>query len=210
MQKSDFSHIIIDNVIIHTCRYNDFNISSYLHYLNKDEQVRLSSFKNKKRQQEFVKTRILKHHLFGDKRIIYSDIGVPSIEKGPFISISHAKNIVAIAVCEKFQIGLDLETPQEKIKYLYPKFISEKELKYIQTDDLTQLTKVWSGKEVLYKLAGRKGVDFKKDLLLIPKDKNKWMGRILNPKEKIYVELDIFEKNGVVYSINHRAIEKEE
>jgi len=67
---------------------------------------------------------------------------------------------------------------------------------------VTEMIKVWSGKEALYKLAGRKGIIFAKELLLQKKNDLLWNGEIDFPDVKKHVELTIDEKNDFVISIN--------
>jgi hypothetical protein len=68
------------------------------------------------------------------------------------------------------------------------------------------MTKVWSAKEALYKLAGRKQIIFKTDLLLNKQTEDIWEGRIINPNVHLKVELNIFVKDQCVITINDGPI----
>jgi phosphopantetheinyl transferase len=170
--------------------------------LTRDEQKRCDAFLNIKRKKEFIAARILKNELFSSDSIIeYNEIGAPFVSGAGHISISHANNLVAIANCKDYKIGLDLEFPREKVLTLYPKFLSSTECEEFDTNSVIELTRVWSAKEALYKLAGRKGVLFAEELIISRKDNN-WYGEILSPSSVIRTELNIFDYKGTIVSIN--------
>lgn len=199
--------LYIDSSTIHLLHYGDFDPSMELDKLTKEEIKRYDSFKHLKRKREFVATRILRHHLFGFEHIHYDEHGAPFIEKEGYISVSHCKNTVAIALNHDYQIGLDLEIPRSQIDTLAHKFLSENEKRQFRINDKLELTKIWSAKEAMYKLAGRKEIVFARDLLLESKEANYWIGRIKNFDHDRLVKLHIFDHKGTIISINREAIE---
>ena len=178
--------------------YKAFIPSDYLDNLSDQERERYFSFTNINRQCEFVATRILRHRLFGFEHIHYDEHGAPYIENEGFISISHAPGVVGIALCKDFKIGLDLEPKRNKAKKLFPKFLSKNEIEELNVESEDEMTTAWSLKEVLYKLAGRKQIIFKTDLLIEKVAPNHWSGTIINPDEKIKVELTTFVRNDLI------------
>ena len=70
------------------------------------------------------------------------------------------------------------------------------------------MTRVWSAKEALYKLAGRKKIIFKEELILSKSSSGMWLGKIVNPDHTLSVQLDIFDHNGTVISINNSKVER--
>ena len=92
------------------------------------ETERFFSFKNINRRREFVATRILRHQLFGFQHMHYDSLGAPYIPNEGFISVSHSKNLIGIAVNEEYKVGLDLESHRKNILDLKAKFLSENEL----------------------------------------------------------------------------------
>jgi len=54
-----------------------FKAENYLYSLTDFELERYFTFKNEKRRNEFVATRLLKHDLFGFNQIRYRDHGAP-------------------------------------------------------------------------------------------------------------------------------------
>lgn len=182
--------------------YKAFIPSDYLDNLTDQERERYFSFNNINRQCEFVATRILRHRLFGFEHIHYDEHGAPYIENEGFISISHAPGVVGIALCKDFKIGLDLEPKRNKAKKLFPKFLSKNEIEELDVESEDEMTTAWSLKEVLYKLAGRKQIIFKTDLLIEKVAPNHWSGTIINPDEKIKVELTTFVRNDLIICIS--------
>lgn len=192
---------------IYICTYSDFNPSDYSSFLTSDEIERLACFSHPSRRMEFTATRILRHSIFGYSHIHYDTHGAPFIENEGFISISHSKNTVAIAINPEFKIGLDLEEPRKSILELKHKFLNDREISTWDCDDYLNVTKIWSAKEALYKLAGRKKIIFK-DELLLRMENNNWIGTIINPESTLEVNLNIFEEDNLIISINKEAVEE--
>lgn len=189
-------------VEVHLLYYERFEMEQYLHNLLPKEQQRVEQFGNDLRKREYIATRVLRTMIFGNEPILYSPIGAPYIKEEGFISISHAHQVVGLAFCKDFPIGLDLEPIRPKVLRVSGKFLSDDEKLELDTQNVTEMIKVWSGKEALYKLAGRKGIIFAKELLLTKKTDLLWSGKISFPDLIKHVELTIDEKNNFVISIN--------
>jgi phosphopantetheinyl transferase len=177
--------------------------------LTEPEKERYFTFIHEKRRMEFVATRILRHRLFGFQHIHYDEHGAPYIEDEGFISISHAPGVVGLAISKHFKVGLDLETVRDKAALVADKFLSHEEKKQFDRDSALEMTKVWSAKEVLYKLAGRKQILFSEHLLLKKVTQDHWEGTIINPDHIIRTDLHIFEKNDLVITVNPNAFKHE-
>lgn len=182
--------------------YDDFVTEEHLHNLLPEEHLKLAKLNHPSRRREYVATRVLRTMHFGNEPILYSAIGAPYVDGEGFISISHANHVVGMAYCKSFQVGLDLEPIHEKVMRVKHKFLSAEERELTNTESVEEMIKVWSGKEALYKLAGRKEIIFAENLLLTRKDELKWKGRIYFPNNKKEVELIIDSKNDFVISIN--------
>lgn len=203
------SRINSNSTSIHILEYQDFDPTLHLKSLTSQEIERYHSFKHPKRKKEFVATRLLRHDLFGFQHIHYDPVGAPFIEGIGYISISHSKNKVAIAVNKEYKIGLDLEPHRANILRLAHKFLNQNEIDIFDCSDPVTVTKIWSAKEAMYKLAGRKKILFSKELLL-DKDNNEiWKGTIDNHDHLIKVNLDIFDIDDTIISINSSPIEQE-
>ena len=194
---------------IYLARYSPFDPFEFTDLLTESEIERMNSFKHPKRQLEFAATRILRHQLFGTSHIHYDQFGAPYIENEGFISISHCEGAVGIAICPEYKIGLDLEKPRPNIRELSSKFLSSDEKNHFDVESAVELTKIWSAKEALYKLAGRKEIHFKTELLLSKTSNGEWLGTIVNPDNLIYVKLNIFEANDLFITYNCAPIVEE-
>lgn len=195
---------------IHLYSYGTFDPMEFIDKLTAEEKERLFLFKHINRRREFVATRVLRHQLFGFEHIHYDVNGAPYIDSEGFISVSHTKNTVGIAINPNFKIGLDLELMRSNILELSHKFLSENEIATFDITDAKVVTKIWSAKEALYKLSGRKCIIFAKDLLLSKETEEMWIGNIRNPGELLEVKLNIFERNDLIISINTNEIEQVE
>ena len=161
-------------VAVHLMNFSDFDPSQFLHQLTSIEIERFFSFSNSQRKREFVATRMLRHEIFGFQHVHYDAVGAPFIEGEGFISISHSKNIVGIATCLDFKIGLDIEPISNKIDKIKHKILSIGEVEKLDCSSLVELTKVWSGKESLYKISGTKGINFRTQLELSKVNEEEW------------------------------------
>lgn len=194
---------------VYVWNYRPTQLEDHSHHLHTNEKERLNKFKHLTRQHEFIASRLLCRKLFGSEPIHYNNIGAPYIMNGGILSLSHCKDHVAIAVNNEHQIGLDIETPRFKAIELSKKFMSTDEEIEFDIDDHVEVTKVWSAKEAMYKLAGRKKIIFKTELNLKKNTADNWHGRIINPDKDILVNLNIFEHEGLIISINQdEPIEK--
>lgn len=80
-----------------------------------------------------------------------------------YITISHAKPYVAAMVNLNSPCGIDVERYREKLSYLAPKFLTEKE-QALAGGNLRNLAILWSAKEALYKLYGKRSLIFRENL----------------------------------------------
>ena len=96
---------------------------------------------------------------------IYKDEnGKPFLQKNNYhISISHSQKFVAAIINSTSDVGIDLEKIKPKVLNVQAKFLAPKEID-VAEEDLETLTKYWCGKEALYKLQGKKGVIFSRDI----------------------------------------------
>ncbi len=203
-----YDNLVADKSIIHLVSYEEFNPLDYTQYLTENEQQRMISFKSISRRMEFTATRILRHKVIGFEQIHYNNNGAPYIKNEGFISISHGKHHVGIAINKSYAIGLDLESQRENILDLRGKFLSAEEKSRFNIDDPKEVTKIWSAKEALYKLAGRKKIHFKSELLLTKENNSVFHGHIVNPDHDLFVKLNNFEHDNTIITINVNKVVK--
>jgi phosphopantetheinyl transferase (holo-ACP synthase) len=111
------------------------------------------------------------------------------------ISITHAAEMAGIYISKNKHIGIDLEQIDARILRVSNKFMNENELAFAgNTNQIAEMTLIWSAKETLYKLYNKKELDFKKHLLIEPfslvQTENFFFGTInkdnLTKKQKIH------------------------
>jgi hypothetical protein len=83
-----------------------------------------------------------------DNQLQYNDFGKPVLLDGRFISISHDRNFVGIIIHEE-EIGLDIQTVEERIHRIANKFCNEDELNQFQSTE--ERTAIWCTKEAIFK-----------------------------------------------------------
>jgi len=79
------------------------------------------------------------------------------------ISISHSFPYAVAILHKKLPVGIDIERPSEKIGRIAHRFLNDQEFDDCD-GDVKKLCVYWSGKEAIYKLNGKIGLNFKKDI----------------------------------------------
>jgi 4'-phosphopantetheinyl transferase len=98
------------------------------------------------------------------KGIFKDENGKPFLQNSNYhISISHSQKFVAAIISSTSAVGIDLEKIKPKVLNVQRKFLAPREIE-VADEDLETLTKYWCGKEALYKLQGKKGVIFSRDI----------------------------------------------
>lgn len=130
-----------------------------------------------KRRCEILATALLLRQHFGhDVAVQYTSNGAPHLNKG-YISISHTRNYVVIALHDKQRVGVDIEQLGEKVMRVASRFISPSEQPQLPSAAAllpdgssarnVALHLAWSIKEALYKIYPT-AVDFARDMHLSP------------------------------------------
>ncbi len=126
--------------------------------------------KHPKRKLEFITTRLIirqlcEHFNLPYEGIVKDQFGKPHLTlKNAYISISHSFPLSIGILNLDEPTGIDIELPQPKIDRIKHKFLNQHELQY--AENLFDVSIIWSAKETLYKIHGRKSVDFKKHLFV--------------------------------------------
>lgn len=81
------------------------------------------------------------------------------------MSLTHSKKYVAVAIHRTQKLGIDLERPSPKMWRIKDRLFSTAEVEAIG-EELEKMSIFWSAKEGLYKLYGKRGIDFKENLFL--------------------------------------------
>ena len=80
-------------------------------------------------------------------------------------SLSHCIGYVAAIISKKSRVGIDIEKIHPRVQKIADRFLNNSELSAINGSERTEkLITLWSAKESLYKLYGRKKLDFRENL----------------------------------------------
>jgi phosphopantetheinyl transferase len=131
----------------------------------------VAELRSETRKKEWLTVRILLKDVLKIARedeIIYDQKGKPHLRNGNgHISFSHTKNFAAIIFHHEKVVGIDIERIHERIETVAPKFVSETEYAFIRKEKKQEtLHVIWGVKEVLFKIHGMGGMDFKRHLLV--------------------------------------------
>lgn len=139
--------------------------------LNKEELESFNAITRVEKKREFLAGRFVV-----EKGCELLELDFQGLEKDDYgkpylkdlaleISLTHTDEFIAVLYSEIGPVGIDLEQPRDKIMRVLPRLFSEQEIADVD-NDLNLGTIYWSAKEALYKLYGRRGVNFKENLLL--------------------------------------------
>ena len=135
-----------------------------------------------RRQAQWLAGRRLAHALFGElptplppeTRVQNDATGRPWLLGAPadtVVSLSHSGEWAAAVLAQGGRAGVDIELIRDKAQRLAGKFLAENEWHHARavtanTAADPHYTLLWSAKEALYKLAARRGILFRQQLLL--------------------------------------------
>jgi 4'-phosphopantetheinyl transferase len=123
---------------------------------------RLTSMKSDIHRRGFLSVRhLLAAAGYTPNALLYDAFGKPHLSDGTFISISHSHEFSAIALSDR-PIGVDIEKEGSKIHRIAPKFLHSNEFTDNASDRIR--TSQWCIKESAYKVFGKKGLSFLKDI----------------------------------------------
>ena len=102
--------------------------------------------------------------------LVKDDKGKPHLSPATaHISISHSGQLAALYMSEAGSCGIDLEVLGDKVLRIEKKFCSAAESESLdRVSHREALHLIWGAKEALYKLYGRKEVDFRTQLFIEP------------------------------------------
>ena len=170
-------------------------------YLTDKEKLLLNSISNENRKQEFIQTRKLRNETIGKVEILYNEDGKPLLtDSNDFISISHSQNYIGILKAP-FNVGLDMEELNERILKVKKRFLNDEELGLFGSS-IENLTIAWTLKEAMFKLNDRKGIDFRKELLVVEKTEFGYLGMMLDIDGWRLVNLKTLQKENLIISYN--------
>lgn len=171
-------------------------IDERLHEVSKPKEVHDSVGKH------WLASRALLLQLFNNHKVeVHKDLNnKPSLivdGKPYFIAITHSYDYAAIMISHTHEVGLDMEKIDSRIGRVAHKFINIEEQTFISKVPSEELnyfqTIIWSAKETMYKIYGKKELDFKKHMSVeaFNKSHDTITGRIHKEDEKHLLDLQI-------------------
>ena len=137
--------------------------------LSKDSLKLLNQRKSEIHKKQFLAIRnILKELSIQDQDVVYDESGKPFIRDGQNISFSHSDNYAAVIIGKQI-VGIDIEIRRDRVLKITDKFL-ETELIYPQVLEKEAALIYWNIKESIFKLVKNSGVDFKKNIIVLPLD----------------------------------------
>ena len=125
-----------------------------------------------KRQREKAVERLLLCHALGRPvTLSHTPQGAPVIDnhEGLNISITHTRQLVALALNDDVVIGLDAEqTDRQQVLRVRDKFLNDKEKQFVSPDDLAAHLLAWTAKEAVIKAERNSALDWTEGICLEP------------------------------------------
>jgi phosphopantetheinyl transferase len=168
-----------------------------------EEQEQFSALSNEFRKVEFLGVRSLRNKLGILEAIHYTENRKPYLDGNQhmFISISHSKKYCALGA-STYHIGIDIEEVSPRIERISERFVHQDEEKFIGTDHLLDLTKLWTMKEAMFKLNDRSGIEFKTELIIEEQSGGVYFGKMLTVENWRQVKLECFQLDELVLSVS--------
>ena len=163
------------------------------------EQLGLEKLKGHRRL-EWLAGRWLLHLMSGREdrgACLKDEFGKPYLENSLYqISISHSRELASVMASPKL-VGVDIQKLVGKIDRIVDKFMREVEIDSVSSNfRLEHLHVYWGAKEALFKVYGRKQLDFKKHIFIEPFSfdlaKGTCKGAVV--KDDYKLECDLFYK----------------
>ena len=154
------------------CRYDE-SFSELSALCDDDSLIEyaLENFGSEKRRCQWLAARILVKKLVGSQaKVCYFDDGRPMLSDGSRrISISHTGCYVAVALHDKCNVGVDVETVGTKVLKLYRRFLGSVEVDSLdKKNELTAILLHWSAKESFFKIVGNRGGSYAANFTVSP------------------------------------------
>ena len=157
----------------------DETIGDFMRQVSLDVHDRqdLALISHASKKLEWFSSRLAVKYLLQRQQLMFNGITKDQFNK-PFlknhsshISISHSFPFATAIIHTEKPVGIDIEQPRGKILKVAGKFLNATEREFA-SNDLELLSILWSAKEVLYKIHGRKKLTFRQHLFIEPFDKN--------------------------------------
>ena len=119
----------------------------------------------------------------GEMEFLYNEHGKPYIEGGPFFSISHCKEAIAVALDDQ-PVGIDVESIRRFDPELVTRTMNDSEQALIAASETPErtFTRLWTQKEAVLKMEGTGIESFEQLQTILSKYRNIEISTIENEK----------------------------
>ena len=141
-------------------------------FLTKEEQLELDNKNSQQRRNEWSTwRRTVREELGLNTSIWYDEVGAPHVKtkngEEIHVSVSHSSSHVAI-MFSKTHCGLDIEHCERNFERIKNKYLSSEE-EQLASEERTKAV-IWCAKEAIYKYAGCRKLDLRRDIVIIAAD----------------------------------------
>lgn len=157
-----------------------------------------SRFQNERRRSEHLAwRRVVRRELGRGISISYNEVGAPEVDTpNTHISVAHGAGCVAVAISDQ-RVGIDIESRERDFARASSRYMSEHEAQ-LSTKEWWPAA-VWTAKEALYKLFGRRGVELRDDLKIVAYNADsKQITAQLPDNIMTIVDIELYDENIIV------------
>ena len=157
-----------------------------------------SRFQNDRRRREHLAwRRIVRNELGRNVIIEYNEVGAPVVDTpNTCISVAHGGERVAVAIADE-PVGVDIEALDRNYDHIKERYMTPMEVALSDNDNWPAI--VWTAKEAIYKLYGKREVDLTKDIRITSFDASEMLLTAeVRDTKGIVVEVKIIENSVAV------------
>jgi phosphopantetheinyl transferase len=141
--------------------------------LTEQELKYYSYLRSDTRRQHWLSYRLILPHLLKVDELTgiqYDESGKPFLNNGlKHISVTHSGRFSALIASTKKSVGIDMEQMSPKIFKVAHKFLNDCELRIVFSEYAMEgLYVIWAAKEALFKLYGKRDIQFREDIRIFP------------------------------------------
>ena len=163
-----------------------------------------SRFQNDKRRREHLAwRRVVRSELGRGVVIDYNEVGAPVVDTpNTHISVAHGGERVAVAIADE-RVGVDIENLDRNYERVKSRFMSPTEEALSDMEEWPAM--VWTAKEAIYKLYGKREVDLTEDIHITALNtETMTLSAEVRDTKGIVIEVRIIENSVVVATATYK------
>ena len=173
-------------------------------WVTAEELLAVEAFGSERRRLEYLSWRALVRQHYGVAlQVAYNTLGAPYLVNHPevYIAVSHTDDAVAVLLSEH-RCGVDMERLDRRFQRIQTKYLTDEEQSL--SDHPHFLAIAWCAKEALYKYAGERALDFRRDLHLLayePEKEERQLLAQIKDGEPLWLTVHLTDEHALVYLI---------